>query len=216
MSDKEDPTAPAGPSEYRWSAVRPDGALPDEPIDYVSLAADEYAGPFRGRDCVLTSDYAEMHAMLGISRALYDDIMAWNDDAASLPRRAPDARARPIFERQQQLLRRLAAEVRRGIEVERPRDAPSARLVLLELVADTTADPPFLQQVDRATGRRLALPAAPADLVVRVAGWIARSYLGDDPDEVGDDAVFAWQDEGAALVRELGDILGDRYVLTAF
>ena len=215
VQDDHGPRRSDGHAGYRWSAVVPgEPGDEEETVDYVRLDADEYAGPFRGRDGVITSTYEDMHAMLGISRRLYDDVMAWNDEAAALPRRAPEDIARPVFERQQELLRRLAAEVRPGIEVESARGVAPVRLTLAELVAEASAEPAHLQRLDVNSGRRTPLPPVPADLVRRIAVWIEDTYKGDDADEAGDEVVLAWQDEGAALARELGDVLGEDYVVS--
>ena len=47
-------------------------------VDYVQLRVMEHAGPFWARDECLSEDFDELHAGLGISRELYDDIMEWH------------------------------------------------------------------------------------------------------------------------------------------
>src|SRR5688500_18958059 len=114
---------------FGWYAHAPDG-VPDDvvgpPVRDVHLRADEYEGPFWSSLGSLGGDFEETHADIGISRSLYDDVMAWNDAAL-----APDAAADEIFARQQHLLRRLADEVRPEIEVPVARSAPPMIISLL-------------------------------------------------------------------------------------
>lgn len=185
----------------------------DPEVSGVDLRPDEYAGPFWEIGGSLGDDFDELHRWIGISRTLFDDVMAWNEDVSGTPGHPPADDALGLFTRQQDLLRRLAAEVHPGIVVTAPRGAPATQVALSRLryderarrlVVDATAD-----------GPAHVLPPVPTGLVVRVRAWLEErtSYATATPEN--DAAIFAWEDAGAALARELQQVLGDDYELLA-
>jgi len=93
----------------RRFAYEPVGDVPeDTPPTSVYLRIIEHAGPFWSESECQTPDFDELHAALGISRGLYDDIMAWHEQS-----RVPTAEH---IEHGQVLTARLRDEVA-GIEV---------------------------------------------------------------------------------------------------
>ncbi len=73
---------------FGWFAYAPPGAQPhddeDPVVRTVQLRAHEHAGPFWDDEGHLSDDFDELHRWIGISRELFDDAMAWNDELASL------------------------------------------------------------------------------------------------------------------------------------
>ncbi|WP_182525468.1 hypothetical protein [Nocardioides dongkuii] len=96
---------------FSVSSLGPQHDLPDDPVRDVDIRVDEYGGPFWSSDGALGDDFEELRAWIGISRALYADVMAWHDAAQAAPVATATQRAR------QKLLRRLAAELPPEIEV---------------------------------------------------------------------------------------------------
>ena len=104
-----------------WFAYAPLGAQPpddeDPVIRTVRLRAHEHAGPFWDDEGHLSDDFDELHRWIGISRELFDDAMAWNEELASLRSEPTDDWKRHHSAERQELLRRLGHEVHPGIEV---------------------------------------------------------------------------------------------------
>lgn len=212
-----------GGSDFGWFAYPPNGAnIPetetdDAPIRFVTLRADEYAGPFRGDHMSLGDDFDELHRWLGISRPLYDDVMAWNDEYVRLDGTKPDDWKRPHFDVQQELLRRLAVEVHQGIEVQRARAEPPVEVSLLRL-NQTASDSSRLVLWDASSVERdeaTVLPPLPSALVARILNWVGEAWKYDHSTGDIDAEIWAWQDEGDALSRELQAVLGDDYEVKA-
>ena len=113
----EDPPQEQSPSStgFAWFAHPPEGYLPPEepPISVVRLEAVAHAGPFWDDDSCLGDDFEELHHWLGISRSLYDDVMAWDAEYQRNGHRS--GRAHRV--QRGELMRRLADEVKPGIEV---------------------------------------------------------------------------------------------------
>ncbi len=103
------------------NATRGDDEDPD--VQVVRLRAGTHAGPFWDDEGHLSDDYEELRRWIGISRQLFDDVMAWNDDFAANPTVRRDAgwSARHLSARRA-LTDRLRREVRPGIEVPEPVD----------------------------------------------------------------------------------------------
>ncbi|TYL45354.1 hypothetical protein FXB39_18670 [Nocardioides sp. BGMRC 2183] len=76
------------------------------------------AGPFWEGGVLISNDFDELHKWIGISRELFEDAMAWHEEYASLRTKPNDDWKRQHFDRQRELLQRLASEVRPGIEVD--------------------------------------------------------------------------------------------------
>lgn len=86
------------------------------------LQLDEYGGPFWDDEGHVSDDFDDVHRWLGITRELYDDVMAWNDEFAALWGELPEERKRQALARQQKLVRLLRQQVHAGIEVAAPVD----------------------------------------------------------------------------------------------
>ncbi|WP_435747035.1 hypothetical protein [Nocardioides sp. SYSU DS0663] len=179
--------------EYRWLAYEPrgDDDVVDAPVQDVHLRVNEYGGPFWYSEGCLALDFEEVHRLVGITRSLYDDIIAWHDEALVAGENDP-----AIYARQQDLLRRLADEVRDDIDVPVPRTSPPSQLSVLR------TDP-----------ERLRALGVPAELLSRVEEW--RSRAGDHARSNGsnDAAIWAWQDAGVVLAAEISKALGEGYVV---
>jgi len=111
------------PGQTGWFAFEPAGSHikeddEDPVIRVVTLRSDEHAGPFWDDEGYVSDEFEELQRWIGISRALFDDAMAWNDEFASSPTAERDAewQSRHSATRQD-LLRRLRREVHPGIEV---------------------------------------------------------------------------------------------------
>ncbi len=132
MGDNDDVTdtppdrVPPEDGRGRWLSFEPlagtttDGD--DDPvIRVVRLRCHEHAGPFWDDQGHISDDYDDLRRMIGISRTLFDDVMAWN------ARFAASAAVRPGAERnarhlatQRQLTHRLRREVPPSIDVPDP------------------------------------------------------------------------------------------------
>lgn len=88
----------------------------------VNLQLDEHGGPFWDEDGPVSDDFDDVHRWLGISRELYDDAMAWNDEFAALWGGLPEERKRQAMARQHKLVRQLRQQVTADIEVVAPSD----------------------------------------------------------------------------------------------
>lgn len=104
-----------------WFAYAPPGAQPhddeDPVVRTVQLREHEHAGPFWDDEGHLSDDFDELHRWIGISRELFDDAMAWNDELASLRSEPTDDWKRHHSAERQELLRRLGHEVHPSIEI---------------------------------------------------------------------------------------------------
>ena len=113
----QDPPQEQSPSSTHlaWSAHPPEGYVPREepPISVVHLRAVPHAGPFWDDDSCLGEGFEELHDWLGISRSLYDDVMAWNDEY----QRNGHKSGRAHRDQRDELMRRLADEVKPGTDV---------------------------------------------------------------------------------------------------
>ena len=103
-----------GPRGEHLSAYSPPGYVPSDetepPLEgEVFLDMDSGAGPFWRAGGLLAEEYEQLQALLGISRALYDDAVAWGHDESV---RATGAGARRLA-----LTRRLRAEVNPDVGV---------------------------------------------------------------------------------------------------
>lgn len=218
MSDEDTPASPLSDGAGTgWFAYAPSGdaaagAAGDPVVTRVDLSPDEYAGPFRDTGGSLGDDFDELHRWTGISRELYDDVMAWNDDVTATPGDPLADDTDGLFTRQQDLLRRLGEEVHPGIAVAPPRSVPATQVLLSRLRDD---EQPGRLVVDGGTGGPArVLPPVPVGLVDRVQAWLHRraSHATARP---SDEVIFAWEDEGAALARDLQQTLGDDYEVIA-
>lgn len=68
-----------------WFAYRPLGPCPlgpEPPVGLLSMRADEWASPFWDDEAgeELGDDFDDLHQILGISRQLYDAVMAWSEE----------------------------------------------------------------------------------------------------------------------------------------
>ncbi|GAA4712156.1 hypothetical protein [Nocardioides conyzicola] len=206
--------------EFGWFAFAPEGAADldneDPVIRNVSLRAHEHAGPFWDDEGHLSDDFDELRRWLGISRQLFDDAMAWNEELASPQSEPPEDWKRRHFARQQELLRRLGEEVHPGIEVEPPRSQPPLLIQLSRLIMD--AETGHLVSWDEeatTTGQAKVLPPTPEALTKRVLAWIADAGKYEEATDDNTAAIFAWEDEGSAIARELGRALGEDYRVVA-
>lgn len=106
---------------FGWFAYLPPGVRDvddeDTAIRRVTLRAHEHAGPFWDDEEHLSDDYDELHRWLGISRELYEDAMAWNEESVASITCNTAQWQRSHFQRKQELLRRLGKEIKPGIEV---------------------------------------------------------------------------------------------------
>ncbi|GAB2876423.1 hypothetical protein [Nocardioides pacificus] len=186
---------------FGWYAYAPADAadLQDTAPDVrcVLLRRETHAGPFWSDEEHLSDDFEELHAWLGISRELYDDAMAWNEDYASLASTPSEAWEDAHFARAQDLLRRLRAEVPSGIRVPEPRETRPVELRL----SDRSLD--------------VAILRLPPDLASRLTTWRAEGEAYDHATGQNDAAIFAWEDTGSALAREIQAALRDGYVVSA-
>lgn len=221
---EQSPEMPRPPGDrhggFGWFAFAPQGAADldneDPVIRTVSLRADEYAGPFWDDEGHLSDDFDELHRWLGISRQLFDDAMAWNEELASLRNKPTEDWKRHHLARQQELLRRLGEEVHSGIEVESPRSQPPLLIELSRLNVD--AETGHLVSWDEeatTTGQAKVLPPTPDALTKRVLAWIADASKYEEATDDNNSAIFAWEDEGSAIARELGQHLGEDYRVVA-
>lgn len=144
--------------------------------------------PFWTSVFALGDDFDELHDILGLSRVLYDEVMAWH--ARSL---AADADPDASFRDEQDLLRRLADEVGPDIAV------PAPRAERPEAVFLARGD------VDR-------LPPSP-ELRDAVTTWRAQGAGLEHATGDNDAAIFAWEDSGVALARDVAEQLGPSYVV---
>ena len=88
------------------------------PSFVVLLRADEHAGPFWDDEGYLSDDYEELRRWIGISRRLFDDVMAWNADFAATFNARRDAQWMARHRAAQRALSdRLQQEVHSGIRV---------------------------------------------------------------------------------------------------
>ncbi|MBF4161653.1 hypothetical protein [Nocardioides acrostichi] len=157
----------------------------DDHITVVRLDDVEHAGPFMSDQGSLGTDFEELHSWLGLTRGLYDDIMGWHD-AAVRSGQTDSARA-------EELTSRLSSEVRADLEVRPPR-VPTRELRLTDFVDASVPTPPL----------------AP-ELAERVRAWRDAAVARGDSDE----AIFARQDAGFALAREVEAQLAHRYYVSA-
>jgi len=182
-----------GQDAFGWSA-HPRGGSGDDyvepPVRDVHLRVHEYGGPFWYSEGGLGDDFDDLHEDLGISRGLYDDVMAWHSAALEA-----GAESAAVFAAQQELLRRLAAEVGPEIAVPAPRSAPPTTVSLLD---------------DDISG----LPVE-ASLEERVKAWKAQANTYAHATGDNDAEVWAWQDAGDLLAREVAAALGGDYTVTA-
>jgi hypothetical protein len=190
-------------------------------VSRIDLQADPWAGPFRGDHLVLNGDFAELHSDLGISRELYDDIMAWNEAAAAESHAATSEERSRLFAghfmQKQYLLRRLRAELPPDIEVPEPRSTPPRRLALLRMQrAKGDCQPLWLidEEPDRKQFWR-PLDGLPLVLNERVRRWAeaARRQFGHRPDS---DEIRAHQAEGDALTAEVRHELGPDFEVITY
>ncbi|WP_248580741.1 GNAT family N-acetyltransferase [Nocardioides sp. InS609-2] len=195
-----------------WYAVAPHGSrrqvlhTVEEPLRELGLMADEYTGPFRSDDGALGDDFDEVHRVTGISRELFDDVMAWNDEVTGVGHRPTGA----LFVRQQNLLRRLGEEVHPGIAVDSPQREPPVVVVLSSLNVDPDQSDRLVLWDEAAleSGRAIPLPLISAALTGRITSWVADAWKYDHGTPQNNAALFEWQDEGSALGRELQEALG--------
>lgn len=221
----EENSASLGPrgdesGRFGWCAYAPEGARDvddeDPVVCRVELREDEYAGPFWDDEGSLSDDFEELHRWLGISRELFDDAMVWNDEFALLRSKPTDDWKRQHFATQQELLRRLGQEVRPGIEVDSPRAEPPMLVQLSRLNVDADSAHLVLWDAEAIeTGRAKVLPPIPEALTRRALTWIADTGKYEEATPENSAAIFAWEDEGSAIARELQQILGDDYRVDA-
>jgi hypothetical protein len=108
----------------------------------------------------------------------------------------PLAERHTIFQAEQELLRRLAADVRQGIQVPPHRSAPRTAISLLE------------DDIER-------LPIA-TDLKNQVRAWKAEADKYAHATGENDAEVWEWQDAGTVLAAQVDAALGDDYSVAAF
>lgn len=150
----------------------------DPEIESVRLRRDTYAGPFWDGGVHISDDFDELHSWLRISRELYDDAMAWNEEYASL-RSAPTREWEDAhFARGQELLRRLRAEVPPSVSVPQPR----ARRPVVLLLSDRAVDV-------------AALSLSP-DVAQRLLAWRDEGERYQHATPANDAAIFAWETRG--------------------
>lgn len=65
------------------------------------------------------------------------------------------------------------------------------------------------------TGQATVLPPTPDALTKRVLAWIADASKYEEATDDNNAAIFAWEDEGSAIVRELSRTLGEGYRVVA-
>ncbi|GAA0980935.1 hypothetical protein ENKNEFLB_03964 [Nocardioides aquaticus] len=174
----------------------------DDPVRWIGLRPDAYAGPFREKDGVLGDDVDDLHRWTGISRELYDEVMAWNEAHACLRGAPSEAWRDRHHDWQQRLLSRMREEVHPGIEVQAPQAERPTEVSLTGL------------RPEDVRGRRV-LDALGAPLAGRVVAWVERGVLLWDADRTDDVAVHDWEDAGAALAREVQEALGPGYEVVA-
>lgn len=206
--------------KFGWFVHPPEGAQyvdDEEPvIRKVRLREHESAGPFWDDEGHLSDDFDELHRWLGISRQLFDDAMAWNDEFASRRSKQTENWKRMHFARQQELLRRLGQEVHPGIEVDSPRTEPPTLVRLSRLNVDADSAQLVLWDEEAIeAGRAKALPPTPEALTRRALVWVADAGKYDEATSENSAAIFAWEDEGSAIARKLQQILGDNYRVLA-
>jgi len=190
----------------------------DPVVGRVELRNDEYAGPFWDDEEHLSEEFQELHRWLGISRELFDDVMTWNDEFVALRNPPTEQWKRSHFVRQQELLRRLAQEVRPGIEVDAPRAEPPSRVMLRSLNVDTESGSRLVVWSEEAiqSGQPRTLPPVPEDLVRRVESWVAEAWKYEHGTPENSDELFAWEDDGSAIARDLQEALGREYEVKGF
>lgn len=208
-------------SEYGWFAY-PSGtehvedAQGDLVIRRVDLEQDDYGGPFWSDAGHIGEDFEYLHRVLGISRELYHDAMAWNYGDPYGTRESSDVSARDDFKQQQELIRRLGEEVHPGIHVDPPRAAPPIPVSLMRLNGDVDGSARLLLWDEAAveSGRVTLLPDTPQELNARLLAWVAEAWKYDHGTDENRDQLFAWQDEGSALAQELQAAIGPGYRVT--
>ncbi|GEP34726.1 hypothetical protein NSZ01_24940 [Nocardioides szechwanensis] len=176
---------------FAYPRAGSDDRYVDPPVRDVHLRVDEYGGPFWYSEGCLGDDFDELHEDIGISRGLYDEVMAWH--SASL---AAGARSEALFVVEQGLLRRLAAEVGPAVAVPPARSTPTAAVSLLDDDVNS-------------------LPVEAA-LKAKVTVWKAQVSTYAHATGDNDAEVWAWQDAGDMLAREVAAALGDDYKVRAF
>ena len=175
------------------------------PLRELGLQADEYTGPFRTEALRLAEDYDHVHRRTGMSRELFDDVMAWNARSEGLVDVERDERAR--FAEKQQLLRRLRDEVLPGIAVEQPLDDDAVFVGIHAL--DVEGGRLVHRARDAAAPREpVLIPPLPDDLARRLVSWVlaGRAHDYDDPAQWAE--IHAHQDQGDRFAGELQAALG--------
>ena len=195
---------------FGWYAYAPYDAEVDEvdddpEISEVWLDHDEYAGPWRSNEGVLGDDYDELHRWLGISRQLYDDVMAWNDEAEGPLGHDPAVRL-AVVELGRHLRERLRRELPPHIRVREPHERRPTMVYLL--LMKVTARGVVAEPLDPRSRAARALSRLPHPLVERLSAWQEefRSLSGGLPDD--DPDVRRWTDGGRAIAAEIEGVVG--------
>lgn len=109
----------SGPGWFSFAPVGPRAPDDEDPVvRVVRLREHEHAGPFWDDEGHLSDDFDELHRWIGISRGLFDDAVAWNEELASQQGEPSAAWTQQHLTRREELLRRLGQEVHPGIEVD--------------------------------------------------------------------------------------------------
>lgn len=192
----------------------PDWDDADDPILWIGLRADPYAGPFRYQGGVVGGDF-DLYDGLGISRELYDEVLAWNEEDASLRGRPSAAWKDRHFAWKQGLLVRLREEVHPEIEVEAPQAVRPVEVTLSRLRPGRTEGELILDAGGASSPEDKSVLVVGSALARRVLAWVKDGNRLDATHEASDAELFAWEDAGVELAQQVRDELGSGYAVLA-
>jgi hypothetical protein len=219
MTDEGRPDGPdrrlGGPGamrEWGWYAYPPEGAElaeDDGELDVRELGIDldEHAGPWQSDEGVLDG-FEELHS-IGVSRGLYDDVMAWHQEATEWRRPPTAAETRATEARGRELRRRLRAELPARITVREPHEEWTTHLYLH--VMEITPQGLRFVSLDRRSRAARTLRRQPRALVERLRAW--QQQLASLPPgwPETDPGVARWHAEGRAIADEIQRALGEGF-----
>ncbi len=185
----------------------PDRDDADDPILWIGLRADPYAGPFRYQGEVVGGDF-DSYDGLGISRDLYDEVLAWNEEDASLRGWPSAAWEDHRFAWKQRLLVRLRAGVHSEIKVEAPQAVRPVEVTLSRLRPGRTEVELILDaEVESSPDEKSVLVVGSA-VATRVLAWVEDGNRLGATRQATDAELFAWEDAGVELAQQVQDELG--------